>query len=128
MPKIPNALLRLPPSTSAALETLGSYLAVARVRRRESLASWSKRIGVSIPTLSRMESGDPSVAAGIYATALWLIGRDGELVRLADPEFDRGALEMDISDAVALGKKRSRSAQRSRAARDRKRKDANGQN
>ncbi len=120
MPRTPKALLRLPPRTSASLEALGAHLAVARVRRRESLASWAKRVGVSIPTLSRMESGDPSVAAGIYATALWLIGRDSELSKIASPEFDKGALELDISEAVALGQKRSRSAERSRAAREQK--------
>ena len=67
MPKQAAALSRIPPQTLRALETLGSHLAVARVRRKESLA---KRIGVSIPTLTRLESGDPSVSMGIYATAL----------------------------------------------------------
>ena len=67
MPKQAAALSRIPPQTLRALEALGSHLAVARVRRKESLA---KRIGVSIPTLTRLESGDPSVSMGIYATAL----------------------------------------------------------
>lgn len=70
MPKQAAALSRIPPQTLRALETLGSHLAVARVRRKESLATRAKRIGVSIPTLTRLESGDPSVSMGIYATAL----------------------------------------------------------
>jgi len=44
------ALFKTPPQTMHALETLGSHLAVARVRRKESLATRAKRIGVSIPT------------------------------------------------------------------------------
>lgn len=117
MPKTSKAMLKIPRQTTSALQAMGSHLAVARMRRRESLASWAKRIGVSIPTLSRMETGDPTVAMGIYATALWLIRRDGELARIASPEFDQGALELDVGDAIALGEKRARSAERSRVAR-----------
>jgi hypothetical protein len=116
MPKQAVALSKLPPQTQRALEALGSHLAVARVRRKESLATRAKRVGVSIPTLMRMESGDPAVSIGIYATALWLIGRDGELARIASPEFDKGALELDIQQAIDLGKARSKAAHKTSAA------------
>jgi len=115
MPKQPIALTKIPPQTLRALETLGSHLAVARVRRKESLATRAKRIGISIPTLMRLESGDPSVSMGIYATALWLIGRDGELARLASPEHDKGALEMNIQEAIDLGKARAKASRKNRA-------------
>lgn len=116
MPKQALALSKIPPQTMRALEALGSHLAVARVRRRESLATRALRIGVSIPTLTRLESGDPAVSMGIYATALWLIGRDGELARIASPEHDKGALEMDIQKAIDLGKARARVARKNRAS------------
>jgi hypothetical protein len=35
---------------------------------------------------------------GIYATTLWLIGRDGELARIASPEHDKG----DLTEVAAL--------------------------
>ena len=114
MPKQSAALTKIPPQTLRALETLGSHLAVARVRRKESLSTRAQRIGVSIPTLMRLESGDPSVAMGIYATALWLIGRDGELALMASPEHDQGALELNIQEAIELGKARARASQRNR--------------
>jgi transcriptional regulator with XRE-family HTH domain len=107
MPKVSKAILSLTPATLSALETLGGHLAVARTRRRESLAVRAKRIGVSVPTLSKMENGDPTVSMGAFAQALWLIGRDGELARIAAPEFDRGALELSVIEAVALGRKRA---------------------
>ena len=50
------------------------------------MKAWANRIGVSVPTLQRLEAGDPSVAIGIVATALWLIRREGELAKLAAPE------------------------------------------
>jgi hypothetical protein len=106
MPKPSAALTRMPPSTLAALAQLGADLAVARLRRKESLKTWSKRLGVSIPTLLRLEAGEPTVSLGVLATALWLIGRDAALGTLATPKEDRGALELDVRQAETLGRKR----------------------
>lgn len=108
MSKTPIALARMPPSTLAALAQLGADLAVARLRRKESLKTWAKRLGVSVPTLLRLEAGEPSVSVGVLATALWLIGRDSALGSLAAPKDDRGALELDIREAETLGKERVR--------------------
>ena len=110
MPKTARALLQLPPATAAAIEKLGADLAVARLRRKESLKTWAKRMGVSVPTVQRLEAGDPSVGIGIVATALWLIQRDGELGNLAAPEHDQGAIEMDVRDAIELGRSRARAS------------------
>ncbi len=120
MPKQSRALLSLTPATLSALETLGSHLALARMRRKESLATRAQRIGVSVPTLTRMENGDPTVSLGAYAQALWLIGRDGELARIAAPEFDREAMERDVDQAIALGKHRARTARSGRRTAQRK--------
>jgi hypothetical protein len=110
MPKTARALQQLPPATLAAIKKLGADLAVARLRRKESLKTWAQRMGVSVPTLQRLEAGDPGVGIGIVATALWLIQRDGELGTLAAPEHDRGAIEMDVREAVALGRARTQAA------------------
>ena len=114
MPKTARALLQLPPATTAAIEKLGADLAVARLRRKESLKTWAQRMGVSVPTLQRLEAGDPAVGIGIVATALWLIQRDGELGKLAAPEHDQGAIEMDIREAVELGRARARASAEAR--------------
>lgn len=114
MPKTAKAILQLPPSTTAAIEKLGLDLAVARLRRKESLRSWAKRLGVSVPTLQRLEAGDPGVGIGIVATALWLIRRDGELAKLAAPEQDLGAIEKDVRQAIALGRARAQAAAQTR--------------
>lgn len=114
MPKTSRALQQLPPATLRAIEKLGSDLAVARLRRKESLRTWAKRMGVTVPTLQRLEAGDPSVSMGIVATALWLILRDGELTQLAAPEHDRGAIEMDVRKAIDLGRARARASAEAR--------------
>ena len=124
MPKTARALQQLPPATQATLEKLGADLAVARLRRKESLKTWASRMGVSVPTLQRLEAGDPGVGIGIVATALWLIQRDSELGNLAAPEHDRGALEMDVREAVALGRARAKAAAEARLSTERKRTSA----
>jgi transcriptional regulator with XRE-family HTH domain len=106
MSKASLALTRIPPSTLAALQQLGADLAVARLRRKESLKTWAKRMGVSVPTLLRLEAGERSVSLGVLATALWLIGRDAALGAVATPREDRGALELDVRQAETLGKER----------------------
>jgi len=120
MPKTARALLQLPPATAAAIEKLGADLAVARLRRRESLKTWAKRMGVSVPTVQRLEAGDPSVGIGIIATALWLIRRDGELGNLASPEHDLGAIEMGVREALDLGRQRARASAEARGHKVRK--------
>lgn len=100
MPKPPEALSTLPPATQEALRRLGENLAIARMRRKESQRVWAQRLGVSVPTLIRLEQGDPGVGIGIVATALWMIGRAAALPELADPEKDRGALELDVREAL----------------------------
>ena len=116
MPKTARALRQLPPATAGAIEKLGADLAVARLRRKESLRAWAQRLGVTVSTLQRLEAGDPSVAIGIVATALWLIQRDGELRQLAAPEHDQGAIELDVREAVALGRARAQSSAQARAS------------
>ncbi len=123
MPKSPVALSQMPPATLAGLQQLGADLAVARLRRNESLASWASRLGTSVPTLMRMEAGEPGVSMGIYASALWLMGRSGALANLASPEQDRGALELDIRAAVALGKARAKVSAQARFKRQSARND-----
>jgi transcriptional regulator with XRE-family HTH domain len=100
MPKSPQALLTLPPAVLRALEGLGENLAVARIRRHETQSEWARRMGVSRPTLIRMEQGDPGVGVGIYATALWMMGRAEALPAVAAPAEDRGALEADVREAM----------------------------
>jgi transcriptional regulator with XRE-family HTH domain len=107
----------LPPIVAQALRSLGENLALARVRRKEPQRVWAKRLGVSIPTLIRLEQGEPSVAMGVYATALWLIGRAAALPGLAEPKEDQGALELDVRRAAERRAVRTAASIRGRLAR-----------
>jgi hypothetical protein len=108
MPKPAAATEHLPASAAKALRDLGENLALARQRRKESLRAWASRMAVSVPTLIRMEKGDPSVGMGVYATALWLMGRHAALPDVAAPAHDLNALEQDIEAVRQRGRRMSR--------------------
>jgi len=94
-----KSVLLIPEQVKRSLVNLGESLAIARVRRKQSQRDWANRIGVSIPTLIKMERGDPSVGVSVYATALWIMGKSSELGSLAAPESDLGALELNVRAA-----------------------------
>lgn len=110
MSKSSLALNSLPPEVTASLQALGEQLALARLRRKESQKQWAGRLGVSAPTLIRLEKGDPSVSMGVYATALWLLGLADGLAELAEPGKDVRALEADVRQASRLRATRTRTA------------------
>lgn len=57
------------------LQSLGMRLKEARLDRNESQKRFAARLGVSVPTYRKMEKGDPTVAVGTWAEALWLLDR-----------------------------------------------------
>ena len=117
MSKSSLALNSLPPEVAASLQALGEHFAVARLRRKESQKQWAGRLGVSVPTLIRLERGDPSVSMGVYATALWLLGLSAGLAELADPGKDVRALETDVRKASRLRATRARTSRAALAGR-----------
>jgi DNA-binding XRE family transcriptional regulator len=83
MSKVNTVARSLPPLAKNALRQLGENIAIARSRRKESQRAWAERIGVSVPTLIRLEKGDPTVSMAAYASALWLMGRAQALSEIA---------------------------------------------
>lgn len=61
---------------------LGSRLRAERLRRNESQARFAARIGVSVPTLRRLEQGDASAQMGHWLAALDVLGRLHEVEAL----------------------------------------------
>jgi transcriptional regulator with XRE-family HTH domain len=108
MAKHSHGLDILPTVVTTVLQELGQHLTVARKRRGETRRDWAKRLGVSIPTLMRLESGDPTVRVGILATALWMIGRVEALRELAPPASDLRALHRDVQKALDRRIRRSK--------------------
>jgi len=72
-------------STRDRLSALGARLREERLRRNESQKLFACRIGVSIPTLHKMENGDHRVQLGHWAIALDVLGHLEDIDRLLMP-------------------------------------------
>jgi transcriptional regulator with XRE-family HTH domain len=85
-----------PLPVSRAINKLGGDIALARRRRRMSQASFAERMGVSLATVKRLETGDPRVAIETIARALHVLGEIGRIDALLDTGEDAiGLVLMD---------------------------------
>ena len=80
MPSRPPTLY--PPQTKLLTE-LGQRLREARLRRRFSSAVVAERAGVSRPTVTRVEAGDPAVTIGTWLRVLAVLGLERDLSLVA---------------------------------------------
>ena len=69
-----------------SLKALGARLREERLRRNETQKIFASRIGVSVPTLYKMENGDHRVQLGHWAVALDILGRVEDIDRLLMPK------------------------------------------
>ena len=86
-----------PQAVIKQIELLAQNIVIARKRRKETQAQWAKRLGVSQPTMARIERGDPSVAMASYVMCIWLINPASALADLIAPQYDHISLEREIA-------------------------------
>ena len=68
-----------------SLARLGHQLRELRLERNDRQSDFAARLGVSIPTLRKLEQGDPTVAIGTWIDAIWLVGRLDHLAKVLEP-------------------------------------------
>lgn len=85
----------IPLPAAHAIRKLGRDLALARRKRGISTSNMAARLFISRNTLWRLERGDPAIALGTLATALFVLQLHERLANLAAPASDALALEMD---------------------------------
>ncbi len=85
----------LPPGLRRSLSKFGKDLARARRKRHLTAGMMAERIGVAKSTYARMEKGDPAVAMGAYAMALFVLGFGDAFSDLLDARNDEQGLLLD---------------------------------
>jgi transcriptional regulator with XRE-family HTH domain len=85
----------IPLPARRSLRKLGHDIALARRKRGISTIDMAARLFVSRDTVWRMEQGDPTVALGTLATALFILQLNDRLANLAAPSSDALALDLD---------------------------------
>ena len=85
----------LPLKVRRSLTKFGADIAVARRKRNLTVAMMAERLGVAKGTYLRVEKGNPSVAIGVYAMALFALGFGEILGDLIAPCRDDQGLLLD---------------------------------
>lgn len=85
----------LPSKVRRSITKFGTDLAVARRKRNLTVAMLAERLGVSKSTYTRVEKGDPTVALGAYAMALFVLGFGEVFGEVADMRRDDQGLLLD---------------------------------
>lgn len=78
----------LPSQVADAITIMGKHIRVARIRRNLTMEEMSSRMFITRKTLTRLEKGDPGVSLAVFASALWVLGLEGNLQTIAEPEQD----------------------------------------
>lgn len=78
----------LPAAALQGLKILGRDIGIARRRRKQTQQLLADKMLVNVETVQRIERGDPTVAIGIVASALFMLGLGDRLRHLAAPATD----------------------------------------
>ncbi|HEV2209929.1 MAG TPA: helix-turn-helix transcriptional regulator [Verrucomicrobiae bacterium] len=85
----------LPIPLRRSLARFGHDLALARRKRRLTVAMMAERTGLAKGTYLRIEKGEASVAMGAYAMALFVLGFGEVFSNLTDARHDEEGLLLD---------------------------------
>lgn len=75
------------------IEEVAQRIVTVRKARGETQAQWAEKLGISQPTMARIERGDPAIATATYVMCLWLVNPQLNLLGLlgscapAQPDF-----------------------------------------
>lgn len=116
MPRQNTSPTDYPQAVLQQIDLLGQNIAIARKRRGESQAQWARRLGVSQPTMARIERGDPSVAMASYVMCMWLVNPAVAVADLVAPQSDHAALEREVTRVRGVRKPAQPVAKRAAAA------------
>lgn len=103
MPRQNTSPVDYPHAVIQQIALLAQNIVIARKRRKETQAQWAKKLGVSQPTMARIERGDPAVSMATYAMCIWLINPGAALSDLIAPQHDNMALEREIAKVRPRG-------------------------
>jgi len=86
------------PRTVEALDLLGKQIQASRLERRWTLDGLARRIGITVPTMRKIEQGDPTVALGVAFEAASVLG-----LPIFGEDADRRSLESRwLDDRLAV--------------------------
>ena len=92
MPRQNTCPADFPPFILSQIAQLAQHIVATRKARGETQAQWAHKLGISQPTMARIERGDPAIATATYVMCLWLV----------NPQLNLLSLVRDASCAPSL--------------------------
>ena len=90
------------------IEQLAQHIVNTRKQRGETQAQWAEKLGISQPTMARIERGDPAIATATYVMCLWMVNPDLHLLSLVkkpssapEPSLQIGAGSQDSASTTS---------------------------
>ena len=97
---------KLPRKLEEKMKVVGEQIKLARLRRDLSLTQVAERATCSPLTVSRIETGIPTVAIGIYLRVLYALQLDDDILLLAkEDKLGRQIQDMELSTRHHASKK-----------------------
>ena len=100
MPRQNTSPADFPPAILAQIEQLAQSIVAQRKSRGETQAQWASKLGISQPTMARIERGDPAVAMATYVSCLWQLNPALDLGQLLPARVSQ-ALVKNASITIA---------------------------
>ena len=108
MPRQNTSPAEFPPAILLQIEQLAQRIVELRKSRGETQAQWAARLGISQPTMARIERGDAAVSMATYVSCLWQLNPALDLTQLlAASPAPKLAPASDLIDANAHKSKAS---------------------
>lgn len=82
MPRQKTSPTDFPPFILQQIQKLAEHIVLTRKQRGETQAQWADKLGISQPTMARIERGDPAIATATYVMCLWLLNPELNLLSL----------------------------------------------
>jgi transcriptional regulator with XRE-family HTH domain len=77
----------LSPTLEDVLKELGENIKLARLRRKITTTMLTERAGMTRTTLRKVENGDSGVTLGAYASVLFCLGLEKDILLLAKDDI-----------------------------------------
>mgnify|MGYP002854725406 CR=1 FL=1 len=99
----------LSPALEDILKELGENIKLGRLRRKITTTMLAERAGMSRTTLRKVENGDSGVTLGAYASVLFCLGLEKDLLLIGrDDQLGRRLQDAELTHTKARVPKRTK--------------------